>query len=410
MIVLERFESMGPWGLSYGKSSLLERQIYSDRIQDLPWLISPNSIEDQILSRKLDGKISKELTGESLRKTGLIKTGPLETRFATRVMQIALDQYDKTILSRTDRNDLNLICAVEPQASITGYRNGLRLGYDFEKEFEESQFVNNLDLIFKDVHPMMSLHNMPNQMTGSLAINFGLGGETINIAGRESSFEALRSAIRLVKTGKNQKVILLGAFCYRPSIVSNVLPMIAASSFESIKRNLPVLNEWVGVSCVRKSNKPRKGNMAIRGLYSYTFDSINSLRSIFSEAVKTFFRSVRVQLSEVDLVVINDPTSGWFADTVMNIQSYNYRMQFVDLYQRVGYSYHCSFLQSLEFAQMIFSKGLIPGKLRRNYRDSMYFSGVQRDPELFNGRFILLVGLGFPNQIQLTLLDGVASE
>ena len=58
MIVLERFESMGPWGLSHGKSSLLERQIYSDRIEDLPWLISPNSIEDQILSCKLDGKIS----------------------------------------------------------------------------------------------------------------------------------------------------------------------------------------------------------------------------------------------------------------------------------------------------------------------------------------------------------------
>ena len=410
MIILERFESAGPWGLSYGKSSLLERQIYSDRIEDIPWSFSEDSIEDQILSCKLDGKISRELTGETLQESGLIKTGPLETRFASRLMQIALDRYLKGPLSKTDRSDLNLVCAVEPQGSITGYRNGLRLGHNFNGDFNESLFIKNLDKIFKDVHPIMSLHNMPNQMAGNLAINFELGGETINVAGRNSSFEAFNSAIRLVKTNKNEKALLVGAFCYRPSLISNLLYAITGSSLNSLKVNSPVLNEWVGVGCIRRSNKPRKGNMAIRGVSGTYFSSVDLISDTLLNLIEGLLRSARVDINELNLVLINDASSGWFTDQVLNIQSFKYRFNFVDTYQRLGFGFHCGFLQSLELAQIIFDKGMIPGKLREGHRDSMFFSGIQHKKQFFNSRYILLVSLGFPNQIQLVLLDGANSK
>ncbi len=410
MIVIEKFQSIGPWGMSHGQRSLLERQVYTNSKYELPWSVSADSLEKQILSRKLDGKISRELTGENIKKSGLIQTGPLETRFANRLMETALSIFEKTSLSRTDRNDLNLVCAVESQASITGYRNGLRLGYDFKQNFNESQFVKRLDQIFMDIHPMMSLHNMPNQMAGNLAINFDLGGEVINVAGRNSSFEALKSAIRLVKAHKSKKALLVGGFCYRPSIISNLLPLIMASSLSHTKGMIPSLNEWVGVSCIRKSNKPRPGNMAIRFISSSIFDSIGNLHGALLNSIRTLTRKARVDLKEIDLVLVNDASTGWFTDEVLNIQSYNHRLQFVDSFHRLGYSSHCSFLQSLELAQMIFDTGTIPGNLRKGYRDSMFFSGIQQQRDFFNGKFILVIGLGFPNQIQMTLLNGVVSK
>ena len=145
------------------------------------------------------------MTGESLRGIGTNKTGPLETRFASRLMQIALDKYSKGVLSKTHSSDLNLVCAVEPQ--VQSLQKWLKT-YDFHGEFSQPRFIRNLDQIFQDVHPVMSLHNMPNQMAGNLAINFKIGGEVINIAGRNSSFEAFNSASDLAH--KNKKSLLVG--------------------------------------------------------------------------------------------------------------------------------------------------------------------------------------------------------
>ena len=123
--------------------------------------------------------------------------------------------------------------------------------------------------------------------------------------------------------------------------------------------------------------------MAIRGVLSTYFSSVELVREILITSLERLLRKSRVDMSALDLVLINDESSGWFTDQVLNIQSFNYRLNFVDVYQRLGFGFHCNFLQSLELAQMIFDKGMIPGKLHNGRRDSMFFSGIQCKKQFF---------------------------
>ena len=410
MIILETIHSLGPWGRSQVDPSLFQRQLYSSGREELPWVPQESSLETQIINGELDGKIPEGVANESRIEDSRIKAGPFETRYAYGLLQTALEDYEAGVLRQTDRNQLDLVCAVEPQGSLTGYRNGLRLGYHFENGFVESEFLQNLNQGFADTHPMVSLQNMPNQMVGNLAISFGLGGETINCAGRHSSFEALQVAMRKVKADRDQKVLLVGAFCYRLSMILNQLPLIALEGLKSQIKNQVALNEWVGVSCVRRAMKPPKGTLGIRGLHSEVLDSRKSIKDVLLDSLEYLLKSARISLLDIDLVLVDDISTGWFMDRVLDLKFFNPELIFVDVYQRLGNSFHCSFMQHLELAQTIFDIGKIPGSFREGYRDSSSFAGVQKTEEVFKGKFVLIAGLSFPDQIQLTLLEGAPSK
>lgn len=402
MIVLEKFSSIGPWGLSYGDQQPLHRQIYASDSVNRPWTPHTSSLEEQLLSGKLDGQIPKDVLSNSDEQNSRLQNGPLETRYAHHLLSLRLCR-----LGGSDELDNhNLICAVEPQGSLVGYRNGLRLGYDFECGFNESNFISNLGNIFDDTHPMVSLLNMPNQMISNLAISFKIGGETVNCAGRNSSFEALELAMNLVKSNKQQRILLLGAFCYRVSIILNCRVLFDLSNLKSRRKDTVSLSEWVGLTTVSFAKQPKKGSLAVRALSSSRLHPEESIYDNLMKSLNDLLSRERVSFEEIEIIIANDISTGLLVNSVNKLRAYNSSLKIVDLYQSVGNSFHCSFLQSLELAQMIFEVGKVPGRLRKDYRSSMYFDGVQVDESDFKGRFILVVEFRYPDLIQLGLVQG----
>lgn len=408
MIILEKINSVGPWGFSNNSEALLSRQIYSQKSEDSPWEIQANSIEEQIISGKLDGRIPRELLIEEESCKNRFQSGPHETRFADKLLSIFMGS--SKAISNIDFDQVNLVCAVEPQGSLVGYRNGLRLGFRVGLGYEEEYFIEKLNQIFSDTHPMISLHNMPNQMLGNLAISFGIGGETVNCAGRNSSFEAIQVGKRMITADKNQKIILVGAFCYRVSMILNLRIPISLGSIKSLQKDQVSLNEYVGFTTMRFAKTPPKGSIGIRALGKKRIKAGESIKIGLSKLLSEILEKTDLAFEAIGAILVNDISTGLFVNKVLSLKSYNPALKVVDMYQRIGNSFHCSFLQSLEMAQLIFETGKIPGSLRKGYRDSMFFDGIEIQETPFQEKFILVAEFIFPDVIQLALVQGYTSR
>ena len=391
MIVIENIQSVGPWGVSRGLESSLKKQLFTDNLLELPWQYSRKSLEDQILSDQLDGRINNDLLDENLLNDGRIKNLPRDTKFAIQLMK------NLSRMTQSEKQKSGLVCAL----------SGAEQPND-----EEILRERNPPQKFRpqNTQPYSLINDLPNQFMANLAIHFGLHGDSINFCGPNSSFNAIESAIRNISSGLNDEIFFAGSFCYEPSIIPLEFSTITQSASDFFKLNQVSFNEWIGVTRLKKSKKIKPEETIISALISSRLDIDADLEKQVFGCIQKLAHQSGKTTSEIDLILINDPFNSWLIEQITILNFFQPHIKIIDFYERLGNSLHCNFVQCLELAQMIFANNQIPYKVRSDFRQNTNSFQMAVANNNFSGQCCLIICSNSMGDLHMGLIERYSHE
>ena len=392
MIAIENIQSLGPWGLSRDTDSLLIKQLFANNPEELPWQYSSKTLEDQILENSLDGTIKDKKLVENLLDNLERQNLPRDTLIAIHLVTLILESCTKS--------QLNLVCASFP----TYVPDNMTVKYE-----SELPSYSKLASAQSRIQPYNFSRQLPNQLISNLAIHFGFQGNLINFCGNDSSFSAIESAMRTILNGSNDEMLFVGSFCYTPSIIFHELTAIIQSAADSFKMNQIPLNEWVGVTRLKKLRNVKSDDCILLALNSYRLNIKNNLSDQVFEYIEELTKSANKAITDIDLVLINDPSNSWLIEHLTVLKFFRPDVKIVDFYERLGNSLNCRFIQSLELLQAIYKTKKIPRKIRPNFRQTTQ-AVHDNEKTNFNGRFCLIICSSSEGELHMGLVEKLKNE
>ncbi len=390
MIVIESIQSIGPWGISKALDSPLKKQLFENDFSKLPWQHSRKSLEEQILTDSIDGCINHNNLDDELQKTIKTKHLPRDTQFAIQLLK-HLPQLKKS----------GLVCAVSHS------ENPRDQEIFFEQKSPPRLRQKNPRT---NIDPHYFLKNSQNQFMANIAIYFGLHGDSVNLCGPNSSYDAIESAFRSISSGLDDEIIFAGSFTYNPAIISLQLSTIIQSASDFFKLNQVSFNEWIGVTRLKKSNKIKPNEIAILALDRSRLDICSNVESQIFEAIEKIVKIANKTIRQIDMILINDPLNIWLLEHLTTLNFFQPEIKIIDFYERLGNSLHCTFIQCLEFAQMIFDNNQIPTRIRNDFRQNTNLFQTIEDNSRFEGQCALIICSNSIDELHMGLIERYSDD
>ena len=351
MIAIENIQSIGPWGYSRDIESLLRKQLFLNDLQQLPWQYSCKSLENQIRQNTIDGIIEDTKLKNSLNFSSEQQKLPRETSLAISLIDLFLKNSEKSRLS--------MVSATFPTYLPDNHTLEQHLEFP---EYSESYSVNANALNYNFPY------QLPNQLVSNLAIHFGFQGDILNFCDYHSSYSAVESAMRSIANGLHDEILFIGSLCYSPSIIISQLTEIFQSAADFFNINQISLNEWIGVTRIKKLADRKPNDCVMLALNSYQLNNRSNLDNQVFDYIEELTHSANKSIKDIDLILINDPSNSWLLEQLTILSFFRSDVKIIDFYERLGNSLHCRFIQSLELLQFIFEAQTLPQKIRPNFR------------------------------------------
>ena len=343
MIAIENIQSIGPWGYSRDIESLLRKQLFLNDLQQLPWQYSCKSLENQIRQNTIDGIIEDTKLKNSLNFSSEQQKLPRETSLAISLIDLFLKNSEKSRLS--------MVSATFPTYLPDNHTLEQHLEFP---EYSESYSVNANALNYN------FSYQLPNQLVSNLAIHFGFQGDILNFCDYHSSYSAIESAMRSIANGLHDEILFIGSLCYSPSIIISQLTEIFQSAADFFNINQISLNEWIGVTRIKKLADRKPNDCVMLALNSYQLNNRSNLDNQVFDYIEELTHSANKSIKDIDLILINDPSNSWLLEQLTILSFFRSDVKIIDFYERLGNSLHCRFIQSLELLQFIFEAQTLP--------------------------------------------------